>query len=210
VFIDVIEKANQLNINWKRGTNIKKLDKGCIIFNSGKEDGYRIVIVDNTNNKEAKYWENDFLNIEMIQDSFVKTKEVVDICKQFVQDRFVDDKKAKAVVLNNTYEYLKENDSFEQDHFVNHILEKDDDREKLKSYMHEYSEENKTDVTEFDISQPAIKEVKKEINKSVIKLDKNIEIKITDLNKENSEYIERGFDPEKQMYFYKLYFSDEK
>ena len=64
--------------------------------------------------------------------------------------------------------------------------------------------------TEFNISANAIKEVKKQINKSIIKLDKTIEIKLTDINKENSEYIERGFDPEKQMYFYKLYFNDEK
>lgn len=209
VFIDVIEKANQLNINWRRGANIKKLDKGCVIFNDEEQDGYRLVIIDNTNNKEAKYWENDFLNIEVIQDSFVKTKEVVDICKQFVEDRFVDDKKSKAVVLNNTYEYLKENETFEKERFADTILEKPDDKEKLKSYIQTYSEE-KMDVSNFNISPNAIKEVKKEINKSVIKLDKTMEIKLTDINKENSEYIERGFDKDKGMYYYKLYFNDER
>ncbi|MCI8309253.1 MAG: nucleoid-associated protein [Clostridia bacterium] len=212
VFIDIIEKgANQLNINWRRGANIKKLDKGCIIFNSHKEDGYRLVIIDNTNNKEAKYWENDFLNIELIHDSFTKTKEIVDICKNFAEARFEDDKKAKAVVLNNTYEYLKENETFKKEHFVDAILEKHEDKEKLKNFIQEKASEEKVDVdTEFNISANAIKEVKKQINKSIIKLDKTIEIKLTDINKENSEYIERGFDPEKQMYFYKLYFNDEK
>jgi hypothetical protein len=122
---------------------------------------------------------------------------------------YVDDKKEKAVILNNTYEYLKENEVFEQDHFVEHVLEKPQDKEKFKSYIEEVSKE-KMDVTEFPISQPAIKEVKKEIVKTTIKLDKNIEIKLTDINKENSEFIERGFDKDKQMYYYKFYFNDEK
>jgi hypothetical protein len=209
VFIDVVEKSDQLNINWRRGTNIKKLDKGCIVFNTDAENGYKIVIIDNTNNKEAKYWENDFLSIDMVQDEFVKTKEIVDIAKNFVNDVYVDDKKEKAVILNNTYEYLKENEVFEQDHFVEHVLEKPQDKERFKSYIEEVSKE-KMDVTEFPISQPAIKEVKKEIVKTTIKLDKNIEIKLTDINKENSEFIERGFDKDKQMYYYKFYFNDEK
>jgi len=191
VFIDVIEKANQLNINWKRGTNIKKLDKGCVIFNTNKDNGYKVVVID------------------IVKDSFVKTKEVVNVCKQFVEDRYIDDKKEKAVVLNNTYEYLKENETFNKDKFVESVVKKEDDREKLKEYIQDCSNK-KVDVTEFDISVPAIKEVKKEINKSVIKLDKSIEIKLTDVNKENSECIERGFDTEKQMYYYKLYYNEEK
>lgn len=208
VFIDVIQKANQININWKQGTNINKLDKGCVIFNKAPENGYKLVVIDKTNNKEAKYWEEDFLHIDLIQDSFVKTKEIVNICKQFTDDQYVDDKKEKALILGNTYDYLKENEHFETDNFVKTILDKDKDREKLKEYITDYSKE-KLDVNNFEISGTAIKEVKSQINKSVIKLDKSIEIKMTDLTTEKSSLIEKGFDSEKQMYYYKIYFNEE-
>lgn len=208
VFIDVIQKAHQININWKQGTNINKLDKGAIIFNKDESDGYRVLVIDKTNSKEAKYWEEDFLNINIIQDSFVKTKEIVNICKQFTDDQYVDDKKEKALILGNAYDYLKANEHFEKDHFVETILEKSNDREKLKEYITDYSKE-KVDVNDFEISTNAIKEVKSKINKSSIKLDKTIEIKMTDMTTEKSDLIEKGFDPDKQMYFYKIYFNEE-
>jgi len=208
VFIDVIQKANQIDINWKQGVNIKKLDKGCVIFNKSVEDGYKLQIIDNTNSKEAKYWEEEFLNVALIKNSFVKTKEIVNICQKFVEDNYVDNKKEKALVLNNTYEYLKENEHFQKDEFVEKVLEKDNEKNRLKEYITEYSKE-KLDVSDFDISSNAIKEVKRKINTSVIKLDKRIEIKLTDVNKENSEMIEKGFDQAKGKYYYKIYYDEE-
>ena len=41
------------------GVNINKLDKGCLIFNTNKEDCYVVSVVDNSNRGEAKYWVED-------------------------------------------------------------------------------------------------------------------------------------------------------
>ena len=45
--------------------------------------------------------------------------------------------------------------------------------------------------------------------KWIIKLDKTIEIKITDITKEKANMIEKGYDAEKNMKYYKLYYNEE-
>lgn len=207
IFIDIVENKNQINLNWKKGININKLDKGCIVFNQNAELGYKILLVDNTNNREAKYWEEDFMNVTLIQDSFTKTKEIVNICKKFTEDRYIDDKKEKAIILNSTYEYLKENEKFETNDFIENVVERKEDKLKLKEYIDGYTKV-KMDINEFDISENAIKEIKREI-KNLIKLDKNIEIKITNITKEKASIIEKGYDVEKNMKYYKLYYNEE-
>lgn len=43
------------------GLNIHKLDKGCLIFNTDKKNGFMVSIIDNTNKSdEARYWRDDF------------------------------------------------------------------------------------------------------------------------------------------------------
>ena len=64
------------------------------------------------------------------------------------------------------------------------------------------------DINEFNISTNAIKEIKREI-KNLIRLDKTIEIKITDITKEKANMIEKGYDAEKNMKYYKLYYNEE-
>jgi len=51
-------------IESRQGININKLDKGCLVFNTDKENGYVLSIVDNTNKgNEAQYWKDDFLSV---------------------------------------------------------------------------------------------------------------------------------------------------
>ena len=45
-FFQFEEQPNQLEIIIQEGVNIQKLDKGCIIFNTNKEEGYKILSVD--------------------------------------------------------------------------------------------------------------------------------------------------------------------
>lgn len=48
-------------ISSESGVSINKVDKGCLIFNIEKENGYIVAVVDNTNKgAEAKYWTDDF------------------------------------------------------------------------------------------------------------------------------------------------------
>ncbi len=65
-------------------------------------------------------------------------------------------------------------------------------------------------MQEFNISNKAVSDARKKI-KSVIELDTNIKIKLDFINPESaSKFIEKGWDEEKQMYYYLVYFNKEK
>ena len=61
----------------------------------------------------------------------------------------------------------------------------------------------------FDISKPILQKEKRKI-KNYIKLDTNIQIKLDFNNPESSQrFIEQGYDEERGMNFYKVYFNKE-
>ncbi|MFL0086098.1 nucleoid-associated protein, partial [Tenacibaculum maritimum] len=62
----------------------------------------------------------------------------------------------------------------------------------------------------FDVSDAVLNKEKSKF-KTEIKLDTNIQIKIDiDAPDASSEYLEKGYDEDKKMKFYKVYFNDEK
>jgi len=62
---------------------------------------------------------------------------------------------------------------------------------------------------QFPIAEADVKKEKKKL-KTEIKLDTNIQIKINvDAPDAAEEYLEKGFDEEKKMKYYKVYFNEE-
>ncbi len=79
-FIKVKRHAGSFVIESQEGVNINKLDKGCMIYNMEREDGYVASVVDNTNkNVEARYWMDDFLQLEEV----IAQPEVIEVFNSF-------------------------------------------------------------------------------------------------------------------------------
>ena len=86
-YLKVYQQSEDFKIEHEQGININKLDKGCIIFNSLKDNGYKLCMVDNTNrSEEAQYWRNDFLKVKPHQDNYFHTKNYLHMCKDFCKD----------------------------------------------------------------------------------------------------------------------------
>ena len=66
-FLQFEEKEHNLEILIRQGININKLDKGCIVFNTNKEEGYKVLSVD-SNRYDAKYWLENFLGVLPLTD----------------------------------------------------------------------------------------------------------------------------------------------
>ena len=49
------EQQEGLHISAFRGINVDRLDKGCLILASEREQGFVVRVVDNTNRVEARY-----------------------------------------------------------------------------------------------------------------------------------------------------------
>ncbi|MCV9389238.1 nucleoid-associated protein [Reichenbachiella ulvae] len=206
-YIKIMGQGNDFNIISDEGISINKLDKGVLIFNTEKESGYRVLMVDITNKKSsAQYWQNDFLGLEKIRDEYFHTQNLINNIQEFAQEAFEPQEKPdKLSFVNESIDYLKENNFFNQQDFEEKVLQSPELIDRFENFQERKVEENPDmDADQFDISKPAIKNTKRFI-RSVIKLDKNFHVYVHG----NREKIIKGFDPEKKLNYYTLYFHEE-
>jgi hypothetical protein len=209
-FLTVHQQSNVFELEQHQGISIKKLDKGCLIFNTEQDFGYKVVAIDSTNkNDEARFWKEIFLNIKPREDDFYQTSGYINLCKDFVKDVLYQDPKVdrteQVAILNKTRDYFTKNDSFNQDEFEDEIIRKPEVVEQFREYKDSYQAEMGCNLKDsFTISVDAAKQAKK-IFKSVIKLDKNFHLYIHG----GRDRVEKGFDHDKGLNFYKLYFDAE-
>jgi hypothetical protein len=211
-FLQFEEKGSNLDINIQQGVNIQKLDKGCIILNVEKEEGYKILSVD-SNRYDTKYWLENFLSVDVLTDENYFTKKYLKFCQDFAKDVVLpaEDKKEEVLFMNRAVNHFAKNDEFEETSFLNDVIENPDLIPEFKHYKVEkgpkYSIE---DVSTFPIANKAVSDARKKI-KNVISLDTNIQIKMDFINPESAErFVEKGWDEEKQMYYYLVYFNKEQ
>lgn len=211
-FLQLEETGSSMEVLLQQGINLNKLDKGCIIFNYKKEEGYKILTID-SNRYDARYWLEHFLSVDAFQDENFITKKYLKFCQDFAKDVVLpaEDKKEEVMFMNRAVNHFAKNDEFEETRFLNEVLDNPDLIPEFKNYKVEkapkYSIE---DVTSFPIANAAVTDARKKI-KNVINLDTNIQIKMDFINPESAEkFVEKGWDEEKQMYYYLVYFNKEQ
>jgi hypothetical protein len=209
-FLKVYPQNDGFSIESEAGINIHKLDKGCIIFNTEREKGYKVSVVDNLNKgSEAQYWIDHFLHVMARNDEYYQTKNALNLCKKFVIEKFPEQfdvtKADQAEMLNKSVKFFKENDVFGLDDFANEVMQAPDMISSFKSYKTEFEVENSIQMTDsFDISNAAVKKQSK-FFKSIIKLDKNFHIYVHG----DQHQIVKGYDQATGMHFYQLFFKEE-
>ncbi len=211
-FLQFEEQGQNLDIIIQQGININKLDKGCLIFDVDKEEGYKVLSVD-SNRYDAKYWLENFLGLEPLTDENFYTKNYLKFCQNFAKDVVLpaEDKQQEVLFMNRAVNHFAKNDAFEESSFLNEVMENPELIPEFKHYKVEkgpkYSIE---DVSNFDIANKAVSDARKKI-KNVINLDTNIQIKMDFINPESAErFVEKGWDEERQMYYYLVYFNKEE
>ena len=191
--------------------NINKLDKGVLIFNIEKEKGCKVVVVDKATSGQdaAVYWKDEFLQLKIRNDNFNQTNNTLSIYKNFVTNKIDEDfevsKADKIDLLNRSMKYFKDKDTFDLDEFAGEVIGNPQAIESFKTYKQQYEDEYETPIgNSFEISDNAVKKQAR-VYKSVLKLDKNFHIYIHG----DKELIEKGFDDDKHMNYYKVYFKEE-
>ncbi|HEU4497107.1 MAG TPA: nucleoid-associated protein [Flavobacterium sp.] len=208
-FLQLNKNSKEFSLRYDDGINIDKLDKGCLIFNTEKENGYRICVIDKSNkSNDAQYWVNFFLNIKPIKTNFHQTNQFLGIAKQFVtkqlDENFEVSKTDKIDYLNRSVDYFKTHDNFDKQEFEKEVF---GDKNVIKSFQQfdeTYRQENEVELADnFEISAQAVKKQAR-VFKNVLKLDKNFHIYIHG----NREMIEQGIDEDGRKY-YKIYYENE-
>jgi hypothetical protein len=210
-FLKIHQEDDKFVVESDFGFGLNKLDKGCLIFNTEKERGYVLAVVDNTNRGgEAQYWMDDFLHCRQRKDEFYNTQSMLTLCKEFVTDympeQFEEVSKAdQAEILNRSVNFFKENKTFEMEEFKQEVIGNEELIESFDTYKEEFQQANDMVVPDsFDISDSAIKKQSRNF-KSVIKLDKNFHVYVHG----DTKRIKKGVDPETGLNYYQLFFEEE-
>lgn len=208
-FLKVNRSGSSFKLSCEFGINIKHLDKACLIFNTENDLGYKVCVIDNTNKEEAKYWVDRFLQVKMRDMNFYQTKVTIDLCKGFVEDVINPQnnyqKLQQAEILTKTRDFFKDNEVFDQDEFETKVIKQPEAIEAFQEYKKSYEAELGYNIpNEFNISVDATKQAQK-FFKSVIKLDKNFHVYIHG----NRELVDRGYDEDKGMNYYKFFYQKE-
>ncbi len=210
-FLKVYPKEDGYTIESEQGIDIKKLDKGCLILNIEKENGFIVTSVDKlSKGEDARYWIDDFLKVKQREDEYYHTENVMKMYKNYVVNELPNEyqvSKADQVdMINKSKKFFKEADNFEMEDFAEKVIEDKDMIDSFNGYKKVYESENEMQISnEFDISSSAVKKQSR-VMKSVIKLDKNFHIYVHG----NREYIVKGFDEKTGMQYYQVFFKEEK
>jgi hypothetical protein len=209
-FLKVNTRDTEFDLSFEQGINVNKLDKGCLIFNTEKDQGYLVSVVDNLNRSaEAQYWREDFLRLKPRQDAYFQTSNYLNLCKSFAVEKMPEDFQAtktdQVEMLNKSAGYFKEHTEFDFQDFTAEVLKDPEKIEAFKEYKQYYEEEFDVNLQDdFDIAKSAVKKQSK-VFKSVIKLDRNFHIYVHG----DRERIVKGFDPSTGLHFYQIFFEEE-
>jgi hypothetical protein len=211
-FFQTHMENNSLDVYVQKGISTKKLDKGCLIINTTDSEGKVVLSVD-TNNYDSLYWIQNFLNVKYADDNNQHTKNYLEMCKEFSEDIIKEEMgiQEKNTFLARAVDFFKTNELVNIDDFKENIFEENEEQKfKFDEYKKQFETLNDVLVrNQFTVSEAVFKKQKQKI-KTEIKLDTNILIKLDiDAPEASSEYLEKGYDEDKKMMFYKVYFNEE-
>jgi hypothetical protein len=208
-FINLTITGTDSFLEIRDGYPLHQVDKGCLIYETHPDEGYRVQILDRSNKTEANYWKHTFLLLEVIPGAFHQTQNLLNLTHAYVSQQlpveFDIEKVDQGDILKRSIDYFKHHDEFNEENFADEIFKELDLTDSFRRYKQDYQEaiEQPPDPT-FPIHPDAVKQQSRHF-KSVLKLDKNFHIYIHG----DRNLIEKGTEADGRK-FYKVYFSEER
>ncbi|MBQ3580997.1 MAG: nucleoid-associated protein [Bacteroidales bacterium] len=195
-------EKNHLVLSPEMGMSLKKLEKGCIVFNVDKENGYKVTVVDNTSSKiDAHYWADNFLHVRDCNDDYHQTAKLVDMFTGFVQLQKEESAIDSAITAKKTVELLKSEEVLQVDELANRICDSVEQKKAFETYRQAYEEEHGSFNDAVNVVAKAAN--RKPVAKmNILKLGKDFEVKIINPNAD----IIAGKDNLKGKNYYTLYY----
>lgn len=203
-------QENDLDFTINKGVKLQKIDKGCLIIPTQVSDGYRVISIDN-NSYDTNYWKKSFLGLEEVRNDSYQTKHhlhllssfsntLVENSDTFTQKEFI----SQGIQLFNDHEVMS------KDLLEEALLSPFEVVDSYTQFRDQYNKEHNLDLEEhFTVSGNTLKKEKRKI-RNQINLDTNIQIKL-DLSDGDGvkEHIEKGYDAERKMHYYKVFYNEE-
>ena len=194
-------------IDEDKGISLARIDKAALIYNTEKDNGYILQVVDNNKNGDLYYWFEDFLKVKQRTDEYFHTSQTMSVFKDYVTKQlpveFEVSKADQADFLNRSLAFFKEKEEFKFDDFVSEVIEDEKLIDSFSDFKSDYEQDMQISISEdFAINTQAVKKSQRHF-KSVIQLDKNFHIYVHG----DRKLLEQGSDDKGK--FYKVYFENE-
>ena len=190
---------NRLVLSPEMGMSLKKLEKGCIVFNVNKEQGYKVAVVDNSETKtDAHYWVDNFLHVCNCEDDYHQTERLAELCKGFVEKVSEQSAADGAIMAKKATEVLKSTETLAVADLADVICQNEEQKDEFEAYRKRFEEENGALNDEVVLVKKAVN-YKPVSRMNVLKIGTDFEVKV--LNPEAR--IETGED--KNGKWWKLY-----
>lgn len=213
-YLKVMEQSESFEIEYDQGINVNALDKGCLVLNLDAEDGYKVLVVDahGKGANEARYWKDEFLQVEVAKTPEALVKTYAKVLDEFVTTQFGEDEDRikPALFRTRAIQYFEEKDTFDRSEFENEVISEPEKIVSFRNFQMNHADLGEQGPPEtFEIPRSSVKVVKSKM-KSVIKLDTDVDIYLRNESVENLQFIEQGDDEQKNMKYYKIYYNSER
>lgn len=142
-FLTTDNDGREISIRTIYGTGLKGLDKGCLVLNVERENGYVVGTVDNTNNgSDAQYWTDSFLHVTNCEDDYHKTVKLTEMLTAFSKQVAEQSAAEGAFVAKKATELLKKSEAVQLDELAERICANDEQREQFAAFRQEFEEEH--------------------------------------------------------------------
>lgn len=181
------------------GTGLKGLDKGCLVLNMERENGYVVGTVDNVNNgTDARYWTESFLHVTNCEDDYHQTVRLMDMCKGFVKQQ---SELEGAIMAKKAADIFASGETLPVESLADMICQDEKQKEEFAAFRQSFEEEHGCFSEEVNVVKKAA--IRKPVTKlTTLKLGSDFEVKV--LNP--SAKIEGGIDPDSGKNYYKLFY----
>jgi len=202
-----------LKVNYENGIyslsseyGMGSIEKGCLVMNTDSENGYLVSLLNTKKKCDVKYWNEDFLGIRLRNDDYCKTSQIIELCGSFITKNEKLAKTDKAGMIDKVLSAMAV-DETSLDKIADTVFEDKNVRQQFTDYHQTQEILDKSMLNDnFAPDMETVeKEVRKYRSKTKIKLDDDFEVLI----KGGEKNIIKGYDEEKEMSYYKLYFTEE-
>lgn len=187
-----------------RGLPMKKPEFAALLLPDGM-DGYQLYVLE----PSASVWTKSVFPFFRQTDDAFHAKEFFKMVKSFSEDVMVKEqhqpREKQVSFLADSLSYASENRAVDFENFKQEVLQEPAVIDAFEQYQEKYSEERQWNPPDqFAVTEQSQNQAKKFI-KSIIKLDKNFHIYVHG----NKERIEKGFDENRKLHYYQLWFDAE-
>ncbi len=210
-FLQVAMVDGDLQLTTQQGIYPDKIDKGCLIVNHGQSDGFAVYLFDKSGN--TQFWNREFVNATPTRNEDFLTKRYSEMCVAFANTGVPEDgmKQERIDLAKRAVSYMSQADEFDIEELKESVIEKPEMVEEFTAFKEEF-EENEVGVpldNQFTVSKKEAKKVERKLN-SRMKLDVGVDMRFsTGFQKAAPNFMEKGFDEERDMKFVKIYYHSE-